>query len=29
VPGNDFTLQPEDVVSIQVGELTIVNEVQA
>jgi 2-dehydro-3-deoxy-D-arabinonate dehydratase len=25
VPGNDFTLQPEDVVLIQVGEMTIEN----
>ncbi|MBL8101723.1 MAG: fumarylacetoacetate hydrolase family protein [Anaerolineales bacterium] len=27
VPGNDFTLQPEDIVIIQVGELKIVNRV--
>ena len=29
VPGNDFTLQPNDVVLIQVGQLTIENLVQA
>lgn len=28
VPGNEFTLQPDDKVSIQVGELTIENRVQ-
>jgi len=27
VPGNDFTLQPEDLVSIQVGALKIENRV--
>jgi 2-dehydro-3-deoxy-D-arabinonate dehydratase len=27
VPGNEFTLQPDDVVSIQVGPLTIKNRV--
>jgi len=27
VPGNDFTLQPDDVVLIRVGELTIKNQV--
>jgi 2-dehydro-3-deoxy-D-arabinonate dehydratase len=29
VPGNDFTLQPNDMVLIQVGQLTIENRVQA
>ena len=29
VPGNDFTLQPEDVVSIQVGEMTIENAISS
>ena len=27
VPGNDFTLQPEDIVSIRVGALKIENRV--
>ena len=29
VPGNEFTLQPADVVSIRVGELMIENQVQS
>lgn len=29
VPGNDFTLQPDDIVTIQVGALRIENQVQA
>jgi 2-dehydro-3-deoxy-D-arabinonate dehydratase len=29
VPGNDFSLQPDDLVSIQVGELMIENQVEA
>jgi len=28
VPGNEFTLQPEDVVVIQVGELSLENRVR-
>jgi 2-dehydro-3-deoxy-D-arabinonate dehydratase len=29
VPGNDFSLQPDDLVSIRVGELMIENQVEA